>query len=223
MRFRVGRAVRMVRRIQPSPRRMPRRQGPPRITPEIMVSGAITLAGAALLFAVTGMWQIGLAALVLVVAIAGRTMVWRSPEPTQPAAVRPASAPRPRATISTAVLDRHPVQVIVRTLLRMPPTEFKKRRLFEAYLDRRQPGWREDLQRDLDARRAEAARATAHAAAEQEAYEVLGLRAGASAEEIRAAHRALIRRAHPDAGGSAELAAKINEAKQRLLSGDRGG
>lgn len=185
------------------------------------MSGAITLAGAALLFAVTGMWQIGLAALVLVVAIAGRSMAWRSPEPKQATAPRP--APRSRARISTAVLDRHPVAVIVRSLARLPPEEAPKRRLLEAYLDRRQPGWREDLERDLDARRAEAARAAAHAAAEQEAYEVLGLDAGASAEEIRAAHRALIRRAHPDAGGSAELAAKINEAKQRLLSGDRGG
>jgi DnaJ-like protein len=51
----------------------------------------------------------------------------------------------------------------------------------------------------------------------QEALAILGLQEGATDEEIRAAHRRLIVRMHPDAGGSAELAARINRAKDVLL------
>lgn len=50
-----------------------------------------------------------------------------------------------------------------------------------------------------------------------QALEVLGLKAGASDEEIIQAHRKLISRVHPDRGGSDYLAAQINQAKKTLL------
>jgi len=50
-----------------------------------------------------------------------------------------------------------------------------------------------------------------------EALALLGLQEGATDDDIRAAHRRLIQRVHPDVGGSAELAARINRAKDVLL------
>lgn len=53
-----------------------------------------------------------------------------------------------------------------------------------------------------------------------EALLVLGLAERPSAEEIQAAHKRMILRAHPDQGGSNYLAAKVNEAKTVLLPKD---
>ncbi|MFA5983215.1 MAG: DnaJ domain-containing protein [Methylococcaceae bacterium] len=50
-----------------------------------------------------------------------------------------------------------------------------------------------------------------------EAYDVLGLKADASQQDILQAHRRLIQKIHPDRGGSDYLAAKINLAKKTLL------
>jgi len=91
--------------------------------------------------------------------------------------------------------------------------------LLEAYLDRRFPNRGEDVKRDGDPgpRRA----ADAGTMTDEEAYQVLGLLPGASEAEIRAAHRRLMKALHPDQGGSTFLAAKINQAKDRLLNDHR--
>jgi curved DNA-binding protein CbpA len=53
----------------------------------------------------------------------------------------------------------------------------------------------------------------------REAALILGVRESASAERIKDSHRKILLLNHPDKGGSAYLAAKINEAKDLLLKG----
>lgn len=91
----------------------------------------------------------------------------------------------------------------------------ESRALLMAYLDRRASGWRENAQGDAAAGRGHAA-ATGKMT-EEEAYQILGLQAGASADAISRAHRALMKKLHPDQGGSTYLAARVNEAKDVLL------
>ncbi len=52
----------------------------------------------------------------------------------------------------------------------------------------------------------------------EEALRVLGLKEGASLEEVAAAHRQLIKKLHPDQGGSSFLAQQVNEARKVLES-----
>ncbi|MGI9439964.1 MAG: DnaJ domain-containing protein [Parvibaculales bacterium] len=50
----------------------------------------------------------------------------------------------------------------------------------------------------------------------QEALDLLGLQQGASADEIETAYKTLIKKAHPDMGGTDGLTRKLNEARDRL-------
>jgi hypothetical protein len=87
--------------------------------------------------------------------------------------------------------------------------------LLEAWLDRAEAAWREAAG---DA--AGPGGAPPHPGGPMtraEALEVLGLEEDAKPEEIRQAHRRLMRAAHPDQGGSSWLAARINQARDVLL------
>lgn len=52
---------------------------------------------------------------------------------------------------------------------------------------------------------------------EGEARRILGIGPDADADAVKAAHRALIKAAHPDSGGDVADAARINQARDVLL------
>ena len=111
---------------------------------------------------------------------------------------------------SGAALEQLDVQTLAGLLAEF---DDESQALLVAYLDRREPGWSEDAQGHAAAGRAHAGSAKM---TEQEAYQILGVEPGASAEAVTRAHRTLMKKLHPDQGGSTYLAARINEAKEIL-------
>jgi hypothetical protein len=87
--------------------------------------------------------------------------------------------------------------------------------LLESYLDRRFPAWRQDA----DGQRAgrHDSQPSSSKMTLEEAYQILGLKPGAARAEIGQAHRSLMKKLHPDQGGSTYLAARVNEAKDTLI------
>lgn len=117
----------------------------------------------------------------------------------------------PYAGRRLADLSRSDAEALFRLCLQSDPDGA---RLLEAYFDRRFPGWRDAAQANGD-RSANSLRTATMS--EDEAYEVLGLQKGASTEDISRAHRNLMKKIHPDQGGTTSLAARVNEAKDILI------
>ena len=115
---------------------------------------------------------------------------------------------------SLSSLGRHE---LFQLLEELRGTDAKGALLLEAYLDRLAPGWR-DLRSGSDREEPRLSRNRHGGMTTNDAYEVLGLKPGAKEAEIRAAHRRLMMKFHPDQGGSTYLAARINEAKEILLT-----
>jgi hypothetical protein len=91
-----------------------------------------------------------------------------------------------------------------------------------AYLEREHPDWREQAsQRSAEWQEDPGSTGGGSAAARPmtraDALAILGLEANADPDQIRAAHRRLMQKLHPDRGGSDYLAAQINAAKTLLL------
>ncbi len=89
--------------------------------------------------------------------------------------------------------------------------------VLEAYLDRTHGDeWRARAECGNDYSPGPAA--TVGEMTREEAWAVLGVEPDSGEEEIRDAHRRLMQKLHPDRGGSDYLAAKINRAKDLLLT-----
>jgi len=104
---------------------------------------------------------------------------------------------------------------LAQLLAMIPAFDAESVALLESYLDRRFPAWRQNTQEDATGRQGRAA--PTGKMTEEEAYQILGLQPGAGRAEISRAHRSLMKKLHPDQGGSTYLAARVNEAKDTLF------
>jgi len=89
--------------------------------------------------------------------------------------------------------------------------------LLEAFLDRAAPDWRSHG--GAASGEAPPASPARGGMTRSEAARLLGVAEDADATTIKAAHRRLMMKVHPDHGGTDELAARLNDAK-RVLLGD---
>lgn len=91
--------------------------------------------------------------------------------------------------------------------------------VLEAYLDRAHGDeWRDRARgENHESSSSSSSSRTGGAMTVEEAYQLLDLEPGASKEEITKRHRDLMKKVHPDHGGSDYLASRINEAKECLL------
>lgn len=126
-----------------------------------------------------------------------------------------------RGPLKGALLSRLGLEAVLRLLDEARVEDPPSVDLLEAYLDRRDPGWRGG-EAGAGPTGGASGGASGGAMDEATALGVLGLARGATEEEVKAAHRRLMAKLHPDHGGSTYLASQINQAKDVLLGG-RGG
>ncbi|RUW21842.1 molecular chaperone DnaJ [Mesorhizobium sp. M4B.F.Ca.ET.215.01.1.1] len=206
-----------------------------RADPAKMADGLKTLGPILLALAGAAIFAVGRSGLggIMLVGAAAWYGTMRINRPAQP-------PPRKRSTVRTAALEmeldhktggleglvlagRHEGKMLgamnlaeLQHLYRELSGDPESRQLLETYLDGRFPVWRKNAEPDSGEGLGVAP--GAGAMTKEEAYKILGLEAGAAAADVRKAHRRLMQRLHPDIGGTSFLAARINEAKDVLLS-----
>ncbi|MET3521302.1 MULTISPECIES: DnaJ domain-containing protein [Mesorhizobium] len=206
-----------------------------RADPAKMADGLKTLGPILLALAGAAIFAVGRSGLggIMLVGAAAWYGTMRMNRPAQP-------PPRKRSTVRTAALEmeldhktggleglvlagRHEGKMLgamnlaeLQHLYRELSGDPESRQLLETYLDGRFPVWRKNAEPDSGEGLGVAP--GAGAMTKEEAYKILGLEAGAAAADVRKAHRRLMQRLHPDIGGTSFLAARINEAKDVLLS-----
>ena len=104
------------------------------------------------------------------------------------------------------------LEALLGLLLECQP-DSDSQQVLEAYLDRHQESWREQASASSRVPPSDAEAPMSR----QLALEILGLTDTASEADILHAHREMMRRLHPDRGGSDYLAKKINAAKDYLI------
>jgi hypothetical protein len=124
----------------------------------------------------------------------------------------------PFAGRQLAELSDQELYTLYRQAIRKDPEGVK---LLDAYIARHRPDIRPDSHSNNQSSEDEPRQASSSSDSNistADAYQILGLEPGASEQEIIKAHKRMMQKNHPDRGGSNYLAAKINQAKQRLLS-----
>ena len=104
---------------------------------------------------------------------------------------------------------------LLRLLDEIGGTDSQGAALLEAYLDRRSKGWRERRSAGASKEKAREPRDANGGMSRKEACDVLDLKPGATEEAIRAAHRRLMMKLHPDRGGSTYLRLPHQRGKGR--------
>jgi hypothetical protein len=124
-----------------------------------------------------------------------------------------------RGPLKGARLSRLGLEAVLRLLDEARVEDPPSVDLLEAYLDRREPSWRGRTEAGTGP--SSPSPSNSGAMDEATALGILGLASGATEDEVKAAHRRLMARLHPDLGGSTYLASQINQAKDVLLGRER--